>query len=312
MDRFEGLRNFVAVVEAGGISAASERMRVAKSGVSRRLAELEQHLGVQLFRRTTRHMGLTETGRSFYERARRILDDLEEAEGAVSTEHAALRGHLKVAVPLSFGLVHLAPVVAQFMGLHPELRIDLDMNDRRVDLLQEGVDVAVRIARLEDSTLIARRIAPIRHVLCASPDYLARRGCPQSPEALREHRCLVYGNLPEPDVWRCRRPNGEPAQVRIEPYLRANNGEMLARIAEAGEGIALEPTFILYRALRRGSLRPILTDHAWPQLQAYAVYPRTRHLSRRVRAFVDFLVERFDDPPYWDDLAETGPERAAV
>lgn len=304
MDRFETLRNFVAVVEAGGISAAAERLRVAKSAVSRRLAELEQHLGAQLFRRTTRQMNLTDTGRSFYERARRLLDDLEEAELAVSSEHGALQGRLKVAVPLSFGLLHLAPALAEFMARHPDLEIELDMNDRQVDLVQEGVDVAVRIAELEDSSLIARRLATIRHAVCASPEYLARHGEPRTLAELRGHRCLIYTNLPEPEVWRCRLPSGETGEVRVHPQLRANNGQILAQVAEAGQGIVLEPTFILYQSIRARRLRPILTDHDWPDVYAYAVYPRTRHLSRRVRALVDFLAERYAGVPYWDAALE--------
>jgi DNA-binding transcriptional LysR family regulator len=312
MDRFESLRNFVSVVETGSISAAAERQRLAKSGVSRRLAELEQHLGVQLFRRTTRRMNLTDTGRSFYERARRLLDDLEEAELAVSSEHGALQGHIKLALPLSFGLGHLPPAIAEFMSRHPDLEIELDMNDRQVDLLQEGVDVAVRIAELDDSSLIARRLAPIRHVVCASPAYLARHGTPRSLEELRGHRCLVYSNLPEPEVWRCRLPNGEPGEVRLRPHMRANNGEMLALAAEAGQGLVLEPTFILYRSIRAGRLQPVLTDHAWREVQAYAVYPRTRHLSRRVRALVDFLAERFAGEPYWDDFSPRAGSEGAV
>jgi DNA-binding transcriptional LysR family regulator len=183
------------------------------------------------------------------------------------------------------------------------------MNDRQVDLLAEGVDVAVRIAELGDSSLIARRLAPVRHVVCASPDYLARHGRPRSLEELSGHRCLVYSNLAEPDVWRCRRPDGTPASVRVRTQMRANNGEMLARAAAAGQGLILEPTFILGEWLRNGQLETVLDDHEWPLVQAYAVYPQTRHLSRRVRALVDFLAQRYAGEPEWDDFRR-GPATA--
>lgn len=180
MDRLEGMQTFVRVVEAGSISGAADRMDIAKSAVSRRVAELEERLGVQLFRRTTRRLNLTDTGRSFYERCVAILADVEEAEQAVSEAHATLRGQLRVAVPMSFGLLHLRPAIMDFACANPEVRFDLDFNDRHVDLLAEGVDVAIRIAALSDSSLIARRLAPVTSVVCASPDYLAQHGEPLS------------------------------------------------------------------------------------------------------------------------------------
>lgn len=300
MDRFEALENFVRVVETGSISGAAERRQVAKSAVSRRLTELEQHLGVQLFRRTTRRMDLTDTGRSLYERAVRLLADLQETELAVSSEHGALSGSLRVAAPLSFGLLHLTPAVNDFIRRHPDIRFDLDFNDRQVDILQESFDVAVRIADLPDSSLIARPIAPVRSVLAASPAYLEAHGTPADPQALVQHRCLVYTNLPEPGLWQYRDPQGRAGEVRVSAALKANNGDFLHRAAVDGQGIVLQPLFICYRAIEAGELVPLLTDHEWQGVQAYAVYPQTRHLSQRVRAFVDFLVERFAGEPYWE------------
>ncbi|BAZ94775.1 LysR family transcriptional regulator [Thiohalobacter sp. COW1] len=300
MDRFEALENFVRVVEAGSISGAAERRQVAKSAVSRRLTELEQHLGVQLFRRTTRRMDLTDTGRSLYERAVRLLADLQETELAVSSEHGALSGSLRVAAPLSFGLLHLTPAVNDFIRMHPEIRFDLDFNDRQVDILQESFDVAVRIAELPDSSLIARPIAPIRSVLAASPAYLDAHGSPASPQELALHRCLLYTHLPDPGLWRYRDPQGHPGEVRVSAALQANNGDFLHRAAVDGHGIVLQPLFICYRAIEAGQLVPLLIDHEWQGVHAYAVYPQTRHLSQRVRAFVDFLVERFAGEPYWE------------
>jgi DNA-binding transcriptional LysR family regulator len=304
MDRFEALETFVRVVEAGSISGAADRMQVAKSAVSRRLAELEQHLGVQLVRRTTRRMDLTTTGRSLYERAVRLLADLQETELAVSSEHGALSGSLRVAAPLSFGLRHLTGAIDDFLQLHPGVQFDLDFNDRQVDILQESFDVAVRIAELEDSTLIARRIAPIHSTLIASPAYLERYGNPRTPAELQQHHCLVYTNLPDPALWSYRDRNGEAGRVKVNPALKANNGDFLRDMAAAGRGIVLQPTFICHGAIEQGELVPVLGDYTWRSINAYAVYPQTRHLSQRVRAFVDFLVERFAGVPYWDRCLE--------
>ena len=300
MDRFADLSMFVAVVDSGGISAAAERLGVAKSAVSRRLADLEGRLGAQLLRRTTRRLTLTDSGRAFHERAKNILADLEEAEQSVSQAHGALRGRLKVALPLAYGIRHVGPLITEFMALHPAVEFDLDFNDRRIDLMQEGFDLAIRVARLPDSSLIARRLAPVPSALCASPGYLARHGTPARAADLAGHEALVYSNLANPDTWNFVGPEGQPGSVKVPVRLRANNGEFLTRAAIAGQGIILHPTFYLDEAIRAGELVPLLTDHAWPQVNAYAVYPPTRHLSRRVRALVDFLAERLAGPPYRD------------
>jgi len=300
MARLEDMETFARVVETGSISGAAERLGVAKSVVSRRIANLEERLGAQLFRRTTRRLNLTATAHSFYDRCLRILADVQEAEDAVSDEHATLRGRLRVAVPLSFGLMHLGPAIDNFMQAHPDVEFDLDFNDRQVDLLTEGFDVAVRIARLADSSFIARRLAPIKGAVCASPGYLERYGTPKTPAELSDHRCLIYSNLPDPSLWTYEGPDGRPVSVRVKPRLLANNGDFMCEAAIAGQGIVSQPTFIVYQAIEQGRLIPILTDYTWPRVDAYAVYPQTRHLSHRVRAFVDFLVDRFSGVPYWD------------
>ena len=300
MGRFDELETFVQVVESGTFTAAAERLSVAKSAVSRRIAELEARLGVQLFRRTTRRLNLTDTGRGFHERAVRILADLEEAELAVSRAHRTLRGTLRVAAPLTFGVRHLGPAIRDFARLHPEVIFDIDFNDRQVDLIQEGVDVAVRIARLEDSTLVARRLAPVRLAVVASPAFVQHHGRPASPADLAALDGLSYSLAPDPSLWRYRAPDGSEGSVRIRSRLAANNGDFLCAAAIAGQGVLLSPTFIVYRALADGRLVSLLADHEWSDVAAYAVYPRTRHLSVRVRAFVDFLAERFAGVPYWD------------
>lgn len=304
MDRYENINAFVRVVEAGGISAAADRMNIAKSVISRRLKELEQHLGVELFHRTTRQMNLTDSGRAFYQQATRILADILEAEHATSQFHGALKGNLKVALPLSFGLMHLGPAINEFLQAHPDIEFDLDFNDRHVDLLAEGFDLAIRIASLPDSSLIARRLAPIQTVMCASPNYLVRMGTPQSPSELIPHRCLVYNLISNLEHWNVMDSSGQPIKTRITPYLKASNGEFLRDAAVDGQGIVLLPTFIVYRDIERGALVPLLTNYRSSPLAAYAIYPQTRHLSQRVRAFVNFLVKRFEGVPYWDECLE--------
>jgi len=300
MDRFAAMQMFIRIVEVGSISGAAARLEVAKSAVSRRLAELEQHLGAQLLHRTTRRLNLTDSGRAYFEHAQRILADLDEAEAAVAQAHTALRGRLRIALPLSFGLLHLCEPIKDFMALHPGVEFDLDFNDRQIDLMQEGFDLAIRIANLPDSSLIARRLAPIRHLLCASPEYLQRHGTPTRPDDLRQHVCLAYSNLANPGLWRFRTPDGAPGSVQVPVKLLANNGDFLYQAALAGHGLIMHPTFYLREALRDGTLVALLTDLVWPEVNAYAVYPPTRHLSNRVRAFVDFLAQRFAGQSVWE------------
>ena len=300
MDRLENMGTFIRVVEAGSITGAADRLGVAKSAVSRRLKELEEHLGAELFHRTTRRMNLTETGRAFYHQSVRILEDVLEAELSTSQAHGTLKGCLKVALPSSFGLMHMGPAINEFSKEHPQIEFDLDFNDREVDLIQEGFDLAIRIAKLPDSSLIARRLAPIQTVICASPAYLERMGTPQSPDELIAHQCLVYSLLRDFEFWHLVDAKGEVIKIKIRPFLKASAGEFLRDAAVNGLGIVLAPTFIAYKEIERGTLVPLLTDYKPPQIDAYAIYPQTRHLSQRVRAFVDFLVKRFEGTPYWD------------
>jgi DNA-binding transcriptional LysR family regulator len=300
MDRFENMRTFIRVVEAGTISAAADRLGVAKSAVSRRLKELEEHLGVELFHRTTRKMNLTDTGRAFYHQSVRILEDVLEAELATSQAHGTLKGSLKIALPSTFGIMHMGPAINEFLKAHPQIEFDLDFNDREVDLIQEGFDLAIRIANLPDSSLIARRLAPIQNIICASPSYLEQMGSPRTPDELVDHRCLVYSLLSDYEYWNLTDIDGKEIRTKIHPYLKASTGEFLKDAAVEGMGIIMVPSFIAYKEIERGALVPILKDYKIPHVDAYAIYPQTRHLSQRVRAFVDFLVKRFEGTPYWD------------
>ncbi|EOD81911.1 Transcriptional regulator, LysR family [Grimontia indica] len=300
MDKFTNMETFVRVVEIGSISGAADRMNIAKSAVSRRLKELEEHLNVQLFHRTTRTMHATETGTEYYKHCLRILEDLREAEEMTSQAHCVLKGPLKVAVPSTFGVLHIGPAINDFLQEHPQIEFELDFNDRQVDLIQEGYDLAIRIADLPDSTLLARKIATVRHVLCASPEYLQTHGSPESLSGLSHHQALVYSLSKDVSHWRLNTPEGKLQKVKIKPALKGSSGEFLLSAAEKGMGIAHLPTFVVHQAIREGRLEVVLPGYAFGELNAYAIYPQTRHLSRRVRTLIDFLVARFEGTPYWD------------
>jgi len=300
MNEFSQIKTFVTLVECHSISKAAEKMDVAVSAVSRRLKELESNLGVQLIQRTTRKMHLTEAGDRFYQRSVRLLEDFEEAKQEASNTATALSGTLKIATPLSFGVAHLAPAIAAFMHLHPQIKIDLDMSDRRIDLVEEGLDLAIRIGTLEDSSLIARKLASVRHVVCASPDFLNCYGRPETPQDLSEMPALCYGNLSQPGTWHYRDKNNSPAYVKVPMRMRATNGDALVEAAVAGLGILCEPSFIVHGAVERGLLTPVLTGYQWYAMNIYAVYPQTRHMPARVRAFIEFLASHFGGTPYWE------------
>ncbi|MCW8826525.1 MAG: LysR family transcriptional regulator [Gammaproteobacteria bacterium] len=300
MDRFEEMRTFVRVVEAGSLSAAADRLDIAKSAVSRRLAELESRLGVQLLNRTTRRLNLTDSGSIFYQRCLRILADLEESEQYVSSEHTNLRGTIRIAAPLTFGVHHLSPLLNDFLKEHPELSLDLDLNDRNINLMDEGVDLGIRIGKLQDSTMMARKLASARMLLCASPEYLQQHGEPQSPEDLKEHFGLSYSNISEGHLWQFTHEDGKSYSVHVPFRMRANNGEVLHKAALDGLGIVATVSFICYRELEQGRLKQILSDYKTEEVGIYAIYPSQRHLPGRVRLLIDYLAERFGDEPYWD------------
>ena len=300
MDRLAAIEAFAAVAETGSFSAAAARLRASKSAVSRLVSGLEAELGARLLHRTTRSLALTEAGRGYFERVTRILSDVDEANRAVSHSQAAPRGKLRIAGPMSFGFLHLAPALPDFLRQCPEVEIDLAMNDRFVDLIEEGFDIAVRIGALTDSSLVARRLAPIRLVACASPAYLAERGAPATPGDLRAHECLINTNQPQPSHWRFGGPDGQIQSIEVKGRLSANNGDALRVAALNGFGITMLPTFFVGGDLRTGALARVLDDFMPRDHALSAVYPPSRHVSPKVRAFVDFLARRFGPRPYWD------------
>lgn len=301
MESLDGIPVFAKVVETGGFTAAARELGLSKSAVSKQVARLEERLGARLLNRTTRRMSPTEVGRAFYERCRRIVDEIEDAEGAVMALQDQPRGTLRVNGPMSFGVRHLAPAIAAFMSAYPDLRVELELNDRMVDVVDEGYDVTIRIARLPDSALVARKLAPMRPVVCAAPSYWEAHGMPDTPDDLRRHNCLLYAYLMSGTDWRFVGPNGVEFEVPVSGSIRANNGDALAAAGVAGLGVLRSPSFIVWEYLRSGQLVAVLPEYGEPGTSIYAVYPHSRHLSTKVRVFVDFLVDRFGPEPYWDD-----------
>ena len=301
MDKFADIEAFTAVVEAGTFSAASERLGVAKSVVSRRISQLERRLGSRLLHRTTRRLALTDTGKNFYQRAVQILADLDDAEQSVTEETTELRGSLKLAAPLSFGLKHLSDAITDFLNEHPAIELILDLNDRNINLVEEGFDMAVRIGEQKDSTLVAKRLGTAHIVTCASRTYLERHGEPTHPDELHTHIGLQYSNINYKQQWRYVTPEGKTIYAQPQIRIRANNGEALAAAACADLGITTGPTFILSRHIREGSLVSILNEYQRPSVGIYAMYPPGRLIPRRIQVFSDFLAGRYGDNPYWDD-----------
>ena len=286
---------FVRVVETGAFSRAAERMGMSKSILSRRVARLEAQLGARLLTRTARGAQPTDVGQAYFERAANILADLEAAEEVVAEAVTQVAGPVRLSAPLSFGVEHLAPALAEFAAAHPRIELDISFDDKPVDLVAEGFDLAVRIGALRDSALIARRIAPVRKVPAASPAYLDARGRPGRPRDLASHDILLYAN----EQWRFR-VERKWEYVRGTPRLRADNGEMLRAAAEAGLGICILPSFIAASAFEAGTLEPLLRDYPLEEGGLYALMPPGRATTARVRALVDFLAGRFGPEPEWD------------
>ena len=300
MSDLDEVRVFVTLVECHSASRAAEKLGLANSAISRRMKALEDRLGVQLLQRTTRTMHLTDDGQLYYERCRKLLDDWAEAEQEVMQSATTLSGTINVSMPLSLGISHLSPLIADFMVLHPGVKVNLDLSDRRVDLIEDGFDLVFRIGDLEDSSLIARRVTRVRHMVYCSAEFEQRFGPFNHPDDLRDIPALGYSNLRSPGRWPYTAPDGTKGEVKLTPGILSNNGEALIAAAERGLGAGCQPTFILHEAFASGRLQPVLRDYVWYGMNLYAVYPRARHLSRRVRALIDYVIERLGNEPYWD------------
>ena len=290
MNPFEEMRIFAQVMESGSFTAAADKLGLSKQFVSRKLMELEQRLGVRLLNRSTRRLDVTPLGQRYYEAALRLLSEVEQVEQAISGQTDEPRGTIRLSAPLSFAVAHLGSLLPVFLQRYPGVSVEVDLSDRSVDLLGEGYDLALRIGVLEDSTLIARRIATIERAYCASPAYLAQRGTPTRPEDLRNHDCLPYGHSRQVQ-WRFGGA-GKPLTLEVAGRMRANNGDLLRDAAIAGMGITYLPTFILGDALRDGRLIKVLEEFETEPLALSAVYPQHRQSSRPVQALVEFLREQ--------------------
>lgn len=295
-DKFEDIRTFIAVVQAKGFAGAGVRMGLAKSAISRRISDLEDRLGTRLLHRTTREVRLTEAGAEFFERGQKLLDELQEVEDLATKSGTQPVGKLVVSAPVSFGINCLAPAIGEFIEQRPRLAVQIDFSDRQVDLVGEGFDMALRIGHMKDSSLVARKLAPIRHAICGSPDYFRRRGKPKTPQDLSQHVGLLYSYVDVRQDWQFTNSKA----VAVRSTFSCNNGDVLREMAMAGRGLAYLPTFVVYRAIADGTLDVCLTKYSREAIALYAVYPSTRNLSAKVRVFIDFLVEKFGEEPYWD------------
>ncbi len=298
-DRFEEMRVFAAVVEAGGFTAAAARLGMSKAAVSRHVAELEERLGVRLLHRTTRRLSTTAEGELFHARCRELLNRLEEAEAELGSGSTTAQGVARVNVPLSFGLMHLAPLWPRLLERHPGLELDVSLSDRVVDLVDEGYDLAVRIGQLPASSLVSRRLASTRLVACAAPGYLAAHGAPARPAELARHAVIGYSLFASGDTWSFSGPAGEET-VKVQPRMRTNNGDTCRAAALAGQGIILQPSFMVGADLAEGRLVELMPGWRSIALGIYAVYPSRKFLAPKVRVIIDFLVDAFADPPWRD------------
>lgn len=305
MENLTDIAVFVRVVEEGGFTAAAEVLEMSQPVVSRRITALESRLGVRLLQRTTRRLSLTEAGSELYRRASRGLADIADAELEVTRFQSEPRGTLRVTAPTSFSQLHLAALLPAFVERYPAVRVNLQLDDQQRDIVDEGFDLAIRIATLSDSQLIAQRLAPARQVICGSPQYLQKRGIPEHPDDLLHHDCIVYTYGRDPGKWRFRAPDADTDHiVPVQGPVHTNNGIVEKVAALGGVGLALLPTFYVADELRSGQLQAVLTHFPPVELGIYAVYPERRGMGPKLRAFVDFLRAAFDPPPWDRGLAE--------
>jgi DNA-binding transcriptional LysR family regulator len=290
MDRFQEMQAFAAVVDAGSFVGAAQALGMSKPAVSRYVSELEARLGARLLQRTTRKLSLTGEGEVFYGRCKVVLADVDSAEAEVASRTAQATGTLKVNVPVSYGLLKLAPLWGPFLASHPNVQLDVTLADRFVDLVEEGYDLAVRIARLPSSTLVSRKLASTRLLLCASPQYLRERGSPRHPSELTRHAMLAYSLLATGTTWSFEGPEG-PVSVKVEPRMWSNSGDTCRAVALSAGGIILQPSFMVGDDLRAGTLVEVLPQYRSSELGIYAVYPTRKHLTPKVRLLVDYLAQ---------------------
>jgi len=303
MDNLTGMMVFAQVVQSGSFSKAADNLGMSKSSVSKKVTFLEDRLGVRLLNRTTRKLSLTEVGQVFYERCERIMSEAEEAELAITRLQDEPRGHLKLSASVSFGVRHLGKPLAAFMEKYSDLTVDVQLNDRFVDIVDEGFDMAIRIGRLPDSSLIAKKIGSTRMFACAAPEYWEKNGKPSHPRDLEHHNCMIYTLARDAVAWPYQE-NGELQSIKLDGSIKANNGDIIRDLAVAGAGVTVAPAFILGQDVATGRLETALEEFEREPINIYAVYPHNRHLSAKVRLLVDFLKAWFSECPSWEELEE--------
>jgi DNA-binding transcriptional LysR family regulator len=297
MDALQAMKTFTAVVEAGSFVGAMETTQLSKPAVSRHVAELEAHLGTRLLQRTTRRLSLTSEGQTYYQRCKEVLLAVQEAEAEVGSSTGEAMGRLRIGAPQTFGALHLAALWGRFAAANPKVTLDIVLSDRVVDLVEEGYDLVVRIARMSDSNLVSRKLAVTRMVLCASPAYLTRHGTPTQPSELAQHDVISYTYWSTGDVWSFEGPRGE-VTVRTRSRINANNGDTCRAAALAHQGVILQPDFLVSRDLRDATLVELMPEYRAAELGIFAVYPTRKQLPSKVRRLVDFLVDAFQAPPW--------------
>ena len=308
MDRIDSMGVFARVVAKQSFSAAARDLRLSQAAVSKHVRGLEDWLGARLLDRTTRRLNVTEIGALVYERCERILDEIDAVQQSTSALQTSPRGVLHLAAPLSFGITQLGPALADYLSRYPEVVVDVTLDDRFIDLVEEGFDLALRVGTLKDSSLIVRRLAPVRFVLCASPGYVKEYGEPSQPDDLSSHRCLFYSLRAIPGEWRFVGPEGEVA-LRISGRFRSNNGNMLYAAMLAGAGIGMVPTFVAGRDLAEGRLVSLMPEYRPVESELSAIYPPGKAPSAKVRSLIDFLADRFGPEPPWDQWRRTGSKK---
>lgn len=300
MDRLRAFEVFVTVVSRGSFTRAADALETSPANVTRYVNELEAHLGTRLLNRTSRRLSLTEGGETFYARCKSILDDVAETEGLVSSASVEPRGRLRINAPVSFGILYLAPLWPEFMRKYPDVELDVALIDRVVDIVEEGYDLAIRISRAGSTNHAARKLATSRNILCASPAYLAHCGYPAAPADLIEHRCIGYSYAATGDEWQLIDSESKAHTVKVNCHMHTNNGDTARAAALAGQGVIWQPTFLVGNDLRAGKLVQVLPGYRLPDIDILALYPSRRHLSAKIRAMVDFLVDAFGSVPPWD------------
>jgi DNA-binding transcriptional LysR family regulator len=289
---------FIAIVEQKSFTSAATHFGMTKSVVSKHITRLEKNLGIQLLRRSTRKLSLTEAGQALYQRCAHIKTDLEEAEQAALNTHGIPTGTLRVNCTFSFGHLHLVPAIADFMARYPDIKVELFLGGHYDDLIENGLDLGIRTGKLADSNLIARRLTVRPMRVCASPDYLEKHGKPTTPADLYQHNCLLYLNSPTGDEWHFDTPE-EEVRIKIKTNFSSNSSQSLEAAAVAGIGIVLLPGYMMSKHVKKGKLISLLDEYCPANIGIHAVYPATRHLATKVRVFVDFLAERFQSEEYW-------------